>query len=217
MINVYDIVLNFSDCRAYEFFEWDKKDDIEHIKKMPLFRVSSKTLSDFLTKKVIIDKEFLEEIYNKTEVFMKNGEETIPYACLFSDLSRVLAVEFSEKGVNCYKSFLLLDEEEELLDITSSLSTIELTYKVKKTLPDASFLTRKEEFVRNYLMKDLKASFSNKNYHKINYMYEECFHNSNKKIEEKYLELLNDLDTNFTEKYLELFHILKLSNKKKVK
>ncbi len=217
MINIYDIILNFSDTRVYEFFEWDKKDDIEHIKKIPLFRVSATTLFDLLHKKVVVDNSFLQEIKNKTEVFTKDSEEIIEYACLFCDLSRVVAIEFTEKGVNLYKSFLLLDEEEELLDIASSLNNITLSYQIKKIIPHYEFLTRKEEFVRNYLIKDIKASYINKNYHKINYMYEECFPCNNKKIEEKYKELVDNLENNFTNKYLNLFQILKLSSKKKVK
>lgn len=217
MINVYDIVLNFSDNRVYEFFEWDKKDDIEHIKKIPLFRISPKTLSDLLNKKVIVDESFLKDIKDKTEVFTKNSEALIEYACLFCDLSRVIAIEFTEKGINAYKSFLLLDEEEEILDIASSLGTATIPYQVKKALSHSKFLTRKEEFIKNYLIKDLKSSYTSKNYHKINYMYEECFAYNNKKIEEKYQELLHDLNTNFTDKYLDLFQILKLSSKKKVK
>ena len=217
MINVYDIVLNFSDNRVYEFFEWDKKDDIEHIKKIPLFRVSTKVLSDILNKKVIVDANFLKDIKDKTEVFTNNNEAIIEYACLFCDLSRVIAVEFTDKGINTYKSFLLLDEEEEILDVTSSLSVATVAYQVKKNITHFKFLTRKEEFIKNYLIKDLKSSYTNKNYHKINYMYEECFAYNNKKIEEKYQELLHDLNTNFTDKYLDLFQILKLSSKRKVK
>ena len=217
MINIYDIILNFSDARVYEFFEWDKKDDIEHIKKIPLFRISSRALNDMLYKRVQIDQVFLKEIQDKTEVFSKNNAELIEYACLFTDIKRVIAVEFSDKGVNLYKSFLLLDEEEELLDIATSLSCITLNYKVKKSMQNTKFLTRKEEFIKNYLMRDLKASYTNKNYHKINYMYEECFPYNEKSIEEKYQELINDISTNFTIKYLNLFQILRLSSKRKVK
>ncbi len=217
MINVYDIILNFSEARVYEFFEWDKKDSIEHIKKIPLFRVSSKVLVDILYKQVEMNYDFLNEIKDKTEVFSKSNEEVIEYACLFCDLSRVIAVEFNEKGINLYKSFLLLDEEEELLDITSSLSTVSPSYKIKKSMQNTKFLTRKEEFIKNYLIKDLKASYMNKNFHKINYMYEECFSYNDKNIEDKYQELLHDLNTNFTNKYLDLFQILRLSSKRKVK
>jgi len=217
MINIYDIILNFSEARVYEFFEWDKKDNIEHIKKIPLFRVSSKTLIDLQQKRIQVDPEFLKEIEDKTEVFSKNTEEIIEHACLFCDLKRVIAIEFSDKGINSYRSFLLLDEEEEILDIATSLTVISLPYQTKKSFSNTKFLTRREEFIKNYLIKDLKASYTNKNYHKINYMYEECFPYNDKKIEDKYQELVHDLNTNFTSKYLDLFQILKLSSKRKVK
>ena len=40
MKNVYDILVNFKK-RAYEFYEWNKEDDIEHIKVIPSFKESS--------------------------------------------------------------------------------------------------------------------------------------------------------------------------------
>ena len=38
----YDIVLNLNE-ELYEFYEWEENDSIDFIKKIPLFRVSTKT------------------------------------------------------------------------------------------------------------------------------------------------------------------------------
>ena len=63
MINVYDILFNLIDSeRVYEFFEWNNKDDIEHIKKIPLIKVSSHFLDDCINNNIIVDKLFLEKI-----------------------------------------------------------------------------------------------------------------------------------------------------------
>ena len=40
MIYIYDLLLNFIDGdRLIEFYEWDSKDGLEHIKKIPLFKI----------------------------------------------------------------------------------------------------------------------------------------------------------------------------------
>ena len=62
MINVYDILVNIIDSeRVYEFFEWNNKDDIEHIKKIPLVKVSSHFLDDCINNNITVDKSFLKK------------------------------------------------------------------------------------------------------------------------------------------------------------
>ena len=64
MLNVYDIVLNLLDGnRIYEPFEWSNKDNIEHIKKIPMVRISSNFLSDIILNNVTVNKDFLQSIY----------------------------------------------------------------------------------------------------------------------------------------------------------
>ena len=60
MTYIYDILLNFTDDeRLLEFFEWEKEDTIEHIKKIPLIRVSTKQLETLINNQIIIEKNFL--------------------------------------------------------------------------------------------------------------------------------------------------------------
>ena len=68
MNTVYDLLLNFSDV-VYDFYEWNIKDDIEHIKKIPFVKISTKTLYDFLKKDIKIDINFLKEIENVTQKY----------------------------------------------------------------------------------------------------------------------------------------------------
>ena len=52
MIYTYDILLNWTkNLHLIEFFEWNLEDDLEHIKKIPIFRVSDKVIKDLLTSK----------------------------------------------------------------------------------------------------------------------------------------------------------------------
>ena len=86
MLNVYDILVNLIDSeRVYEFFEWSTKDDIEHIKKIPLVKVSSHFLDNAIKHTIVIENELLNDIYQKTEVYHKDKVSVIDYVCLILD------------------------------------------------------------------------------------------------------------------------------------
>ena len=58
MYYYYDILLNFgNDNELYSFYEWEKDDALEFIKKIPLFRVSTETILDHLQCQIKYEKE----------------------------------------------------------------------------------------------------------------------------------------------------------------
>ena len=215
MIYIYDIILNLTDNnRILEFFEWNEHDSIEHVKKIPLFRVNTKLIDDIINYDIKVDKKFLEDIKNYTELFDIKTKKNIEYACLLSDTSKVYAVEFSDNGKVLYRSSLLLDEEEEILDISDNLDETPINYKKIKPKNINFFLTRKELFVQNFLLKELKNSYNKKNIEKIKYLYEECFNNK-KDDENLYEVLVDDIKNNFSKKHINLFNILTIKKVKK--
>ena len=65
MIYIYDILLNFDDgVRLLDFYEWDKKDGLTHIKKIPVFKISSIDMDNIINGIVKVDSSFLEKINN---------------------------------------------------------------------------------------------------------------------------------------------------------
>ena len=76
---IYDVLVNFNDKEIYEFFEWEKDDNIEHIRRIPIFKVSPKNFIDFKTKKIKVEEEFLNKIKNKTEIFCNKTINYIEY------------------------------------------------------------------------------------------------------------------------------------------
>ena len=89
MTYIYDIVLNFNND-FYEFYEWDKNDNLTLIKKIPLIKVES----DFLDKvfnliikhkltstifKYKIIPGYYEEHYNTKELIEKHFTHFIPF------------------------------------------------------------------------------------------------------------------------------------------
>lgn len=216
MLNVYDIILNLLDSnRIYESFEWNHKDNIEHIKKIPMIRVTSNFLNDVIQNNIIVGKDYLKEIYRKTEIYNDDGISVIDYACLFTDNFKVIAVEFNNEGKSLFKSNLLLDEEEEILELSNEIKLRTLEYKVVKKSKENLLLTREEEFRRNYLLKEIKYAYKKGFYDKINYLYEEIFPSDHKSIEERYKILIQDIKDNYSKEHNKIFKILKLTHSKK--
>ena len=216
MINVYDIILNLLDSnRVYESFEWSKNDNIEHIKKIPMVRVTTNTLYDIINSTFLVDKSFLNEIYKKSEVYTDIGTSKIDYSVLFTDTYKVVAVEFNKEGKSLFKSYLLLDEEEEIIDLSNEIKLRNINYKIIRKNKNSYLLTREEEFRRNYLLKELKIAYKKKKYEKINYLYEEIYPKDNKSLVDKYNILLNEIEKNYNEEHDKLYRIIRLTHKKK--
>lgn len=216
MLNVYDIVLNLLDSnRIYEPFEWSNKDNIEHIKKIPMVRISSNFLSDIILNNVTVNKDFLQSIYRKAEVYSDKGTNVIDYACLFTDTYKIVGVEFDKSGRALFKSYLLLDEEEEILELSNEIKLSKIEYKVSKKSNECLFLTRNEEFKRNYLLKEIKFAYKKGLFEKINYLYEEIFPSDKKAVEVRYKILIDSIKNNYSKEHNEIFKILNLSNSKR--
>ena len=213
MIYIYDLLLNFMDSnRLIEFYEWDSKDGLEHIKKIPLFKISSVDMDNIINNNIKVSKDFLDKINNNTTLY--RNKYNIKYGVLFCDLNKVVGVEFNKEGTIICRSSLLLDEEEDILDEVSVFEDYDFNYKVLKEYTYNSFLTRKELFKKNYLEKELKKIYTDKYYDKFNYLYEEIFGKDNKPLEDKYKIIINDINNNYNNKYNKLYEIVRLSYKK---
>ena len=76
----YDIILNWGENKAYEFYEWNDTDYLELIKKIPLIKIKTKTFLDFISKNFKVNKDFLDMIKDKTLVSTKKNLGRIEYA-----------------------------------------------------------------------------------------------------------------------------------------
>ena len=120
MTYIYDIILNYTDNNhVYEFFEWDKNDILDHIKKILLFRISPQEMNDIINYNIEVTDSFLEKIKNKTKTYQ--DEKNITYSALFTDLNKIIALEFNKLGQVIARSSLLLDEEDEVISECSDL------------------------------------------------------------------------------------------------
>ncbi len=211
---IYDILLNFTDSdRLIEFYEWSELDCFDHIKRMPIYRISSKQMQEICENKILASKELLEEIKGQT-ISYKNKKD-IKYGLLISDLNKALALEFNSKGNLISKSSLLLDEEEDIMEESRILDEITLNYKILEPYKIDYYLTREESFKRNYLLKELEYISKIKDYEKLNYLYEEVFSKDNLSFAERLSRLTENIKNNYNNKHNELYEIVRLTYIKK--
>ena len=211
MIYVYDILLNFNHD-LYEFYEWEKSDLIYHIKKIPMYRVSSSFLSDVVEKKIKIDDPILLEVKDKTEVFDNKRVNTISYACLLTDSYRVIAILLDQNGHILKRSHLILDEEEDTLSLSIRENIRDISYNIVGDRKDNRFLTRHEIKVKKFLKDEIKKAFKAKDKNKLKYLYFEYFNEYSLEIDKIYEELLKTLDIVINERHMHLYELLKLCN-----
>ena len=63
---IYDVLANFNDC-FYDFYDWNDSDNIIHIKKLPILKVSIDFFNKIKYCDVLVGSCLLEKIYRKTE------------------------------------------------------------------------------------------------------------------------------------------------------
>lgn len=199
---IYDIFLNFNDA-LYDIYEWNKNDNIIHIRKIPLFKVDKKTMCDFINNKIELTNDFLCKIYKKTEVFTKNKIDNINYCFLISDGNDAIAYKLGNKY-----SRLLIEEEREVLDVSRSIKTVDIEYSIMKSNKKSSFKTRNEIKIKYYIDKKINELIKYNDYDKLKYLYLDCFNKSvDKNIDKLFFVELNK---NWDKVYLKLYNLLKL-------
>ena len=205
---IYDIILNFNE-RLYEFYEWKENDNIEYIKRIPIFRVTNSVFSDLKNNKVVVCSEFVSNIYNKCEVYGNYGTLKIAYACLFCIDDDAIAIEFNEKGEVIYISDLYIDEKIDILSYVKKLNNTDLEYNKVNKYKD-SLMTRKELSMINFIKREINLIYKSDNLDKLRYIYYECFN----KTEQNITKINSDLEDYVFECPNKLYDLLMLSYSK---
>lgn len=167
---IYDILINFK-YPLYDFYEWNRNDDIKNLKRIPIYKISSNQLIEMKNNRFYLT-DLLSNIKNQTLVYTNKKNKTIDYAVIFTDGIEAVGFLFSANGKCIGKSKLLLDEE---LDIINSLSKIELitvNYTIKEQDIVDNYKTRYELSKKKYLVKAIDKMESSD---EVNYLFYECF------------------------------------------
>lgn len=202
----YDILINFQDNYCM-FYEWDKEDNIEFIKKMPLIHIKSKVFIDFLLNKFKVSKDFLNKIENKTKI---KQNEYLKYSCVFSDGKNNLAIEFNDDGISLNKSSVMLEDEININEFMYTINISEIGYEIIKEdkLPKE---TRQELKVKKLLEIEIKSMYFKKEFSKLKYIYLEWFNELLDNIDKMYDNMLNKIKEKLTEKEYHIYELIKLS------
>lgn len=209
---IYDILLNYKNV-PYDFFEWNTSDNITHIRKIPIIKVSANTLMDIRDYEVKLDDAWLECIKKKTEIFHNKSIRFIEEACLLSDGTNVLAIML--KNNHLLKSKLLLEEEEEVLVISEKLKEQEITYKKIKKNSSNPYKTRKQIENEQKLRKELNKLFRERNNETLKYMYYECFNKKEENmnvIRNRFYSILDKSNEEIIEKIKNILKLLEIKH-----
>lgn len=163
---IYDIFLNLNDT-YYDFYEWNKRDNIIHIKKIPIIKIKTNILIDIIKNKVKLNQEFINKYREKAEIFQNKLKYNY---LLISDSKMVIGIEFNTNGLITRKSSLLIDDENDILEILFSIPETSLSTKIVKE-ENIMYNTRKEIDNKKYIIKSLKKI----DQEKLKYLYFECF------------------------------------------
>ena len=205
---IYDIVLNFFNLdEVYEFYEWDKNDRYDYIEKIPIYKINSIQLDEMDNNIIKVSKEFLNSIYNKTCLEL----DRIDYSILITDSFRVIGLKFNKDGYLIKKSYLLLDEEDVVIEEVNDLDLDILDYVIISKLDNNRFLTRRERGIQKYLLDEINRLYNNRDYDEIDYLYSELFYDKCS-VKDKYKMLINGIKNNYDNRYNSLYKIIELAN-----
>lgn len=213
---IYDITLNLNKNNLYEFYEWREDDVPEFILKIPIYKIDKNAFFDIKNNNIIVDKDFLITIFDKTEVYTEDAISLIRYAALFSDGDNVIGIEFDSSGNSYMKSNLSIDDESEVLEIIKDIKYTLLDYKVKNINNlQIKLLTRKEKEEEEYLLNRVNSMYKNNETEKLKYIFYELYNEKLDNLEKVYSKLINAIKNNES-KVKKLLEIISLMENKKI-
>ncbi len=209
---IYDVLLNFNK-KLYDFYDWNEKDKITHIRKIPSFKISNKDFENFQKNIIKIDNTFLQKINSKTEQFKKNDIFKIKYASIFSNGKDVIAIKWNRNGISTSKSTLCIDEGTDIIEIINRQKESEIKYKIIKKDEIPTFKTRFEIENQKKLTEELQNIYRQNNYKKMSYIHLECFGWTEDNIEKAYDKLKKEIAKE-NDNFYKIYNFFKITNQK---
>lgn len=191
---IYDIVLNFN-SNYYEFYEWNKNDNIINIRKIPTFKVDNQTYYDFKFNDITVKNDFLKLIEDETSIYLGN---TNKYLCIITNSKEAIGVMFNKNGLIIKKSSLIIDEENEVLELAYDIENTKIDYQVNRVCKKMRLVSRSEGEKKKKIINNLNHLFKINNYELIRYIYYDAFLKEEKDVNKIYDELINVINKNET-------------------
>lgn len=209
---IYDILTNFNEV-YYDFYEWEKKDNITHIKKIPIIKIDKESFEQIVTHTFQIDSKLIKKIESKTEIWNSKKNLSDKFLLLITNGIDVIGFQFNEMGICIKRSSLLADEELDIIETAKKLETQIIDYQLLKKI-DNSFVTRNELKNKSFLINELNKLSISRDINKINYLYFECFNKKESNFKKALNTIINNIDNkNILNILNDFFNLIKTSNK----
>ena len=171
---IYDIVLNFQN-EYYDFYEWQPTDKIINIKRIPIYRVTTK---DYLNIKK-----------NDTTIEIRSIPKTNKIFLLTNGIE-VMGIRIDTNGKVTKKSSLLFDENDEILEDKKYIKEIDIKYKVDKK-NNINYISRLKQEKIKYLDRYFNKLDKIKDEYFLKYLYFDIYNEDEKDIDKVYHSLIN--------------------------
>ncbi len=210
---IYDVILNFQN-EYFDFYEWNKTDNIHHMRKIPILKINNQKFSEIKKHIVKFDEKLIKYLNNKNAIaerFKQNSITKMKYTFIICSDHEVMAIKLNKNGLISLKSSLLPDEEDDALEITKFQDEINLNYQIVQKNKKNNFKTRFELENENFIQTELDKVYKQKNKQKLNYIYLECFNKNEPNIDIAYNKLkkeINKTNNNFKKIY-NIFKMIK--------
>lgn len=202
---IYDIVLNFNKD-FYNFFEWNKNDNIINVKKIPIFLIDNDTFISMKYDNVIVSKDFIDLIKDKTYTYTRSK---LGISCLISNNKEVIAVLFNDNGNLIKRSSLMLDEEEEVLDEIENDSLYKINI-IKRRKVNIENVNRNIKEKKDFLIKYINEE---KNDINLKYLYYDYFEKDENNIKTIKNDLIKEIKNNWNKKLNNFYDTVKIFKK----
>ena len=210
---IYDVILNFQK-EYYDFYEWNKNDNIYHMRKITIIKINNKQFKKIKNNTIRFDEETLKFFNTKNilaERFKQNSISKIRNTIILGDEYEALAIKLNKNGLINFKSALLPDEQDDVIEILKFQKEFKLNYQIIHNQKTNNFKTRFELENEKFIINELNKIYNEKNIQKLNYLCLECFNKPEKNINEAYKKLKKEIkkaNSNF-QKIYEIFKISK--------
>lgn len=201
---IYDITVNFNET-YYDFFEWNKNDQLLHIRKAPIFKVDTDDFNKIFNNIILLNE--YDKIANKTQTYGKKNKNID--CCLFCDENNIIAIEFDEKGISTNISSITVEEELDILECLK-LKKKEIDFKVlgkRKKYHQTRYERKNKSYIKNFI-NNLSIETDEE---KIKYLYFEYYNKFNNNTKDALDKLKKDLVNNSLNEDIKYF--LRLSSK----
>jgi len=130
-----EIYMNY----IYDFYTCFKKDEINHIRRAPVFKIEKDNFEKILENTVVFSEDFFEKIKEKGHEFSKQ-EIAIRNICLFHNYKdgTTIAALFNNKGKTTNLCVLESDVQEEISEVATRLGVFKEPFIIEvidKTIP----------------------------------------------------------------------------------